>query len=108
MNNSRWKSLGISDDEDLLIDLLIHLREEGGSFEDEILLHSGGPVTDLSKRSLLPSLDSIRVLMVEPEGESSEEIPSALNGEVSLGPPSPLNLIIQEREGQKWNTCEEV
>ena len=40
MNNSRWKSLGISDDEDLLIDLLIHLREEGGSFEDEFLLHS--------------------------------------------------------------------
>ena len=108
MNNSRWKSLGISNNEELLIELLMHLREEGGYFEDEILLHSGGPVTDLSKRSLLPSLDSIRVLMVEPEGESSEEIPSALSGEVSLGHPSPLNLIIQEREGRKWNTREEV
>ena len=52
MSNSRWKSLGISDDEDLLIELLMHLREEGGSFEDEILLH-WRPVTDLSKRSLL-------------------------------------------------------
>ena len=94
MSNSRWKSLGISDNEELLIELLIHLREEGDSFEDEILLHSGGPVTDLSKRSLLPSLDSIRVLMVEPEGEPSEEVPSALSGEVSLGSPSPLNLNI--------------
>lgn len=108
MNNSRWKSLGISDNEELLIDLLIHLREEGDSLEDELLLYSGGPVTDLSKRSLLPSLDSVRVLMVEPEGEFSEEIPSALSGNVSLGTPPPLNLVIQKREGQKWNTLEEI
>ena len=46
--------------------------------------------------------------MVEPEGESSGQIPSALGGEVSLGNPSPLNLIIQERVGQKWNTREEM
>ena len=32
MNNSRWKSLGVSDNEELLIELLMHLREEGGYF----------------------------------------------------------------------------
>ncbi len=105
---SRWKSLGFSDSEDLLIDLLINLREDSVSIDDELLLQSGGPVTDLSKRSLLPSLDSIRILMIEPEGELVEEVPSALNGEVSLGSPSPLNLIIQKREGSKWNTHEEI
>jgi anthranilate synthase/aminodeoxychorismate synthase-like glutamine amidotransferase len=108
MKSSHWESLGFSDDEDLLIDMLIHLRKGDDSFEDEILLHSGGPVTDLSKRSLLPCLESIRILMVEPEGELEEEVPSALDGEVSLGPPSPLNLIIQKREGGKWRTFEEL
>ncbi|RCH76665.1 MAG: hypothetical protein DBX04_00515 [Candidatus Poseidoniales archaeon] len=108
MMSSRWKSLGFSDNEDLLIDLLIHLRDGSDPIDDELLLHSGGPVTDLSKRSLLPSLDSIRILMVEPEGELVEGLSSALSGEVSLGPPSPLNLIIQKREGSKWSTHEEI
>ena len=108
MMSSRWKSLGFSDNEDLLIDLLIHLRDGSDPIDDELLLHSGGPVTDLSKRSLLPSLDSIRILMVEPEGELVEGLSSPLSGEVSLGPPSPLNLIIQKREGSKWSTHEEI
>ena len=61
MMSSRWKSLGFSDNEDLLIDLLIHLRDGSDPIDDELLLHSGGPVTDLSKRSLLPSLDIVAI-----------------------------------------------
>ena len=63
MTFSTWKILGSSNREDCLIDLLSKLREEG-SIEDELLLLSGGPLTDLSRRSLLPSIDSIRILTV--------------------------------------------
>ena len=34
MNNSMWKSFGVSDNEELLIELLMHFREGGGSFEE--------------------------------------------------------------------------
>ena len=107
MTFSTWKILGSSNREDCLIDLLSKLREEG-SIEDELLLHSGGPLTDLSRRSLLPSIDSIRILMVEPEAEYERGFLSALEGEVSLEVPSPLILLIQRKEGERWKTFEEI
>ncbi|HJL64932.1 MAG TPA: hypothetical protein QGF70_05030, partial [Candidatus Thalassarchaeaceae archaeon] len=30
--------------------------------KDQMLLHSGGPITDLSQKSFLPALDSVRFL----------------------------------------------
>ena len=50
-----------------LISMLQARSREG----DELLLHSGGPVTDLSQRSMLPALDSIRFLFFEPYREDA-------------------------------------
>ena len=73
---------------------------------DELLLHSGGPVTDLSQYSMLPALDSIRFLFFEPHGEETPE-GSALRGEIHLGNSPPLNLVRQRLVDERWQTEEE-
>ena len=73
---------------------------------DELLLHSGGPVTDLSQKSMLPALDSIRFLFFEPYGEDAPT-GSALRGEIYLGNPPPLNLVRQRLVEGRWHTEEE-
>ena len=73
---------------------------------DELLLHSGGPVTDLSQYSMLPALDSIRFLFFEPHGEETPE-GAALRGEIHLGNPPPLNLVRQRLVDERWQTEEE-
>ncbi|MGB1802238.1 MAG: chorismate-binding protein [Candidatus Thalassarchaeaceae archaeon] len=85
---------------------LIAMIDSGNHNSDELLLHSGGPVSDLSKFSMLPALDSLRFLFFEPQGENLPE-GSALNGEISLGSPSPLNLILQRFIDGRWQTEEE-
>ena len=89
MVSSKWKLLSQSDDGDCMIHVLSHLRDSGVCNGDELLLHSGGPITDLSQRSMVPCIDSIRILMIEPEGSDSRSIGSALEGGVSLGQPPP-------------------
>ena len=73
---------------------------------DELLLHSGGPVTDLSQKSMLPALDSMRFLFFEPYGEEAPA-GSALSGEIHLGNPPPLNLVRQRLIEERWHTEEE-
>ena len=107
MVSSMWKYLSKSDDGECMIHILNFLRESGYSSGDELLLHSGGPISDLSKRSMIPCIDSIRVLMIEPEGGEFGVKESALNGEVSLGSPPPLNILVQKREDGGWKTIEE-
>ena len=85
-----------------LISMLQTRTREG----DELLLHSGGPVTDLSQKSMLPSLDSIRFLFFEPYGEDTPT-GSALRGEIHLGNPPPLNLVRQRLVEGRWYTEEE-
>ena len=77
------------------------------SGKDQILLHSGGPITDLSKRSFLPSLDSIRFLFFEPYNESIIVHRSPLAGEVSLGKSPPLILLKQSFLDDRWVTDNE-
>ncbi len=77
------------------------------SGKDQILLHSGGPITDLSKRSFLPSLDSIRFLFFEPYNESIIVPRSPLAGEVSLGKSPPLILLKQSFLDDRWVTDNE-
>ena len=107
MVSSKWKLLSQSDDGDCMIHVLSHLRDSGVCNGDELLLHSGGPITDLSQRSMVPCIDSIRILMIEPEGSDSRSIGSALEGGVSLGQPPPLSVLAQKMEGGKWRTFEE-
>ena len=85
---------------------LIAMIDSGNHNSDELLLHSGGPISDLSKFSMLPALDSLRFLFFEPQGENLPE-GSALNGDISLGSPSPLNLILQRFIDGRWQTEEE-
>ena len=82
-----------------LISMLQARSREG----DELLLHSGGPVTDLSQRSMLPALDSIRFLFFEPYREDAPT-GSALRGEIHLGTPPPLNLVRQRLIEGRWKT----
>ena len=44
---------------------LIAMLQAGIRERDELLLHSSGPVTDLSQYSMRPALDSIRFLFFE-------------------------------------------
>ena len=83
------------------------LRKSGLSNGDELLLHSGGPISDLSRRSMIPCINSIRILMIEPEGGDLGGIGSALEGEVTLGSPPSLNVIAQKMEEGKWKTFDQ-
>ena len=85
---------------------LIAMVKAGNRDRDELLLHSGGPITDLSQNSMLPALDSIRFLFFEPHGEDRPE-GSPLQGEVCLGSPPPLNLVRQRLVDGRWQTEEE-
>ena len=56
---SKWKPLSQSDDGDCMIHVLDLLRDSGLCNDDELLLHSGGPITDLSQRSMVPCIDTV-------------------------------------------------
>ena len=75
---------------------------------DELLFHSSGPITDLSEYSFLPALDSLRILFFEPEQDNHHQIQdSALDGNISLRKPIPLQMIIQELINDQWSTIKE-
>ena len=88
---------------DTLLRILAHRPRN----QDELLLHSGGPVTDLSGHSMLPALDSLRFLFFEPWGVEHSE-GSALAGEVILGSPPPLVMIRQRMVDGRWISEEET
>ena len=54
MVSSKWKLLSQSDDGDCMIHVLSHLRDSGVCNGDELLLHSGGPITCLLYTSPSP------------------------------------------------------
>ena len=85
---------------------LIAMLQAGIREGDELLLHSSGPITDLSQNSMLPALDSIRFLFFEPHGGDAPE-GSALRGEIHLANPPPLNLVRQRLVEGRWQTEEE-
>ena len=63
---------------------MLHIRTREG---DELLLHSGGPVTDLSQKSMLPSLGWHSLPFFEPYGEDAPT-GSALRGNTPKDPSS--------------------
>ncbi|MDE0953423.1 MAG: chorismate-binding protein [Candidatus Poseidoniales archaeon] len=90
-----------------LISLLEHYRDSPLPNQDELLLHSDGPITDLAKRSFLPCLESIRILFFEPQNIVEDHATSNLNGEINLGYSGSLVVLIQEYKQGRWNTIEE-
>lgn len=100
-------SLGITEFKDPLVGALRNLRESRSGPGDEILLNSTGPVTDLSMKSLLPCLGSIRILLIEPEAIDDPPVSSALDGEVKISNPPPLHLMIQEFVDDRWVTIKQ-
>ena len=99
--------LGNTEIREPLIGALVNLRESGKHTSDEVLLNSTGPVTDLSRKSLLPSLGSVRILLIEPEVSEDNSGTAALDGEVRISNPNPLQLLVQEAVEGRWKTVEE-
>ena len=86
----------------LTLDLLTQLRQEGmfGGIHgapDELLLHSGGPESDLSQRSLLMGPATRRYLVRQPSIESHSTIGSPLCGEIDLpSNPAPMQIHVED------------
>ena len=82
--------------DDFTLDLLSWLRKEGvfggrHGAPDELLLHSGGPQSDLSKRSLLMGPATCRYIVRQPPLESHSVMGSPLCGEIDIqSNPSPM------------------
>ena len=91
-----------------LISLLEYYRESEIPNQDELLLQSAGPVTDLAKRSYLPCIDSIRILFFEPQSAGENQQSSALKGNINLNYNDSLVVLIQEFQNGRWNTVEEL
>ena len=100
--------ISLTTSKDPLISLLEYYRGSDIPNQDEILLHSGGPITDLAKRSFLPCLQSIRLLFFEPQKVTEVEISSAMKGQIKLGYSDPLTVIIQKYNDGRWDTIEEL
>ena len=98
------RTLGGTQSPSPLADILSSTRGSEPTQLDELLLQSSGPVTDLSGFSMMPCLDSVRVLMFEPEGGLEGHALSAIGGEAALSTPPPLVVIIQESDGASWKT----
>ena len=99
--------IGTTEIREPMIAALVNLRKSGKHISDEVLLNSTGPVTDLSRKSLLPCLGSVRILLIEPEESEDHADNSALDGEVRISKPNPLHLLIQEVVDGRWHTVEE-
>ena len=88
--------------EDFILDLLTALREDGacgGSYgaPDELLLHSGGPQSDLSKRSLLMGPATRRYIVRQQPLDSHPAIGSPLCGEIDLQTnPAPIQIHVED------------
>ena len=101
-------SVDIGAEKNPLISILLAQRKSKFPTSDELLLDSSGPITDLSEYSFLPSLDSIRILFIEPDKKSQNKDFSALEGEVLFQSQNPLNILIQELINNKWVTISEL
>ena len=98
----------IEKDNSPLISILLSNRKTSLPLMDELLFHSSGPITDLSEYSFLPSLDSLRILFFEPEKNNYQQTQdSALDGNILLKKPIPLQMLIQELVNNQWSTIKE-
>ena len=97
--------------EDFLLDLQVKLRQ--GKFglrygaPDELLLHSGGPQSDLAQRGLLMGPATRRYIVRQEPIEATAESGSPLHGEIDiLTKPSPLQIHVEDWD-DVWS-CSEI
>lgn len=93
--------------ENPIISLMENYRDSKLPNQDELILNSGGPVTDLSGHSFLPCLRSVRILFFEPLSETELEQSSALQGNISLGNNNSLIVLVQKFNSSTWETVSE-
>ncbi|MDE0708126.1 MAG: chorismate-binding protein [Candidatus Poseidoniales archaeon] len=88
--------------DDFALDLLVKLRQEGiiggrHGAPDELLLHSGGPQSDLAQRSLLMGPANRRYIVRQQPVESEPTIGSPLQGEINLqASPAPMRIHVED------------
>jgi anthranilate synthase/aminodeoxychorismate synthase-like glutamine amidotransferase len=91
----------ISEHPNLSLDLLAHLRDcdlysSRFGAPDELLLHSGGPTSDLSKRSLLMGPSRMRFIVKQPQEPLEPTEKSPLLGDIDLlSKPAPMIIEIE-------------
>jgi len=90
-----------------IVSLLEYYRKSELPNKDELILNSGGPVTDLSEHSFLPCLGSVRILFFEPLAETETRFSSGLQGNVSLGNDNRLIVLVQKFNSLAWETVNE-
>ena len=96
---------------DFTLDLLAHVRDNAlfsSNFgaSDELLLHSGGPTSDLSERSLLMGPATMRFIVKQAEKSTPSEPSSPLSGDIDLqAQPAPMRIDIEiwEDEWKPFN-----
>ena len=96
----------------LLLDVLVLIRESKelnlcGQAPDELLLHSGGPQSDLAQRSLLMGPPNRRYIVRQMD---STKVPNGapLQGEINLqASPRPIQIQAQDWNGS-WLDCESI
>ena len=93
--------------ENPIVSLLEYYRDSELPHHDELILNSGGPVTDLSGHSFLPCLQSVRILFFEPLSEVEFEKSSALQGNIKLCNDNPLTVLVQKYNLSGWDTVNE-
>ncbi|MDG1525234.1 MAG: chorismate-binding protein [Candidatus Thalassarchaeaceae archaeon] len=100
----------VTDRNDFTLDLLVKLRQEKLSSKygapDELLLHSGGPQSDLAQRSLLMGPANCRYIVRQQPVESEQRVGSALRGEIDIqAHPTPLQIHIEDWD-EGWHSRE--
>ena len=90
-----------------IVSLLENYRGSELPNHDELILNSGGPVTDLSGFSFLPCLRSVRILLFEPLNEADFNKSSALQGDIKLGNNNLLTVFVQKYKLSGWDTVNE-
>ncbi len=92
--------------ENFTLDLLVHLRScdlfsSNYGAPDELLLHSGGPISDLSERSLLMGPSTLRFVVKQQETQYKFSEKSPLSGEIELQEkPAPMKIQVEEWDGE--------
>ena len=77
------------------------------SSPDELLLHSGGPISDISHTSLLMAPANHRTLLKQPPSfDSMHTNASPLKGELQFPNIPPMVVETQQWDGEKWSTFE--
>jgi anthranilate/para-aminobenzoate synthase component I len=113
------KEILFSGDEYLILGLMEILRknkligkfnEFGGT--DEILFHSGGPINDKSRKSIIIGPPNLRFRTKQPSKKSlapnSRKV-NPIEGEISLGPKPPkLIWDIEKWKNNKWEIIDKV